>query len=75
MAIEITAGGTIVTGEDIKKFRLLALRSAMKIEINTGMRASRSNPFAIVKKEFGIKARTKQRVYDEFCKMIDSGVM
>lgn len=40
MAIETTEGGTMVTGEHVGLFRLLALKSALALEINTSMKAS-----------------------------------
>lgn len=42
MAIEnIPGGGTVITGEDIPVFALITLASALALEINTGMQASR----------------------------------
>jgi hypothetical protein len=63
-------GGTLITGNSVLAFRLLALRQAMNFELKTGMKMSRINPFPIVRKEFGIKARNKQAVYDQFCELL-----
>lgn len=42
MAIEnLPGGGTVVTGEDINTYRLLALAHAAALEITTGLKATR----------------------------------
>lgn len=42
MAIEeLPGGGTVITGDDIPVFQLLALAHAAALEINTTLRASR----------------------------------
>jgi hypothetical protein len=68
MAIEITpTGATIITGEHIAVYRMLALRSMMRLEVKTGMKAtSRGNPFKAVREEFGITARKKELVLAQF---------
>ena len=68
MAFEnLPGGGTIVTGEaDIQLARLFALRSALGLEIRTGMkRSSRGrSTMAIVQSIEGITtAKTKAKVY------------
>ena len=57
----------VFTGDAIRKFRLIALKHAMKLELDTGMRAtSRMNVWQIVRKEFGIPDRNRQVVYTKF---------
>jgi hypothetical protein len=53
----------------IEGFRLLALRSAMKMEVRYGLKAtsrSKGNPFKIAKLEYGIKGRTKEEIFNNF---------
>jgi hypothetical protein len=53
----------------IEGFRLLALRSAMKMEVRYGFKAtsrSKGNPFKIAKLEYGIKGRTKEEIFNNF---------
>ena len=69
MAIETSAGGTMITGSDIQTFRLLAFKKAMEIELKTGMKASRVCPFKAARQQFGISARSKQKVYEQFCSL------
>lgn len=40
MAVESGDWGTLITGNDIERFRLISLRSGFRTEINTGMRMS-----------------------------------
>lgn len=55
MGIEHTAGGTFVTGKGIALFRLIALKSALKLE-SVGLRASRGvNARKLAKAETGLK--------------------
>ena len=53
------------TPEKIQFFRLLALKSALKIEIKTGMRKRGRSAYAIIKGEFGFKGN-KKRVLQQF---------
>jgi hypothetical protein len=50
MAIEVTAGGTIVTGEHVELYRLLALKSALKLEMK-GMKRRGRSVYSILKSE------------------------
>jgi hypothetical protein len=58
----------ITKPDDISTFRLLALRSGLKLEIR-GMRRSGRSCYAIIKKEFGLKG-TKQEVLEQFDEML-----
>ena len=63
------AGIMLDTPVKIEGFRLLALRSAMKMEVRYGLKAtsrSKGNPFKIAKLEYGIKGRTKEEIFNNF---------
>lgn len=68
MAIEVTStGAMMITGEHIGLYRLLTLKHAMQLEIKTGMKASRGfNPFKIARDEFGITAKKKELVLEQY---------
>ena len=54
----------VITGErNIAMFRLLTLRSALKLEI-LGMKHSQGSVYALVKREFGFRGN-KQRVLEQ----------
>lgn len=56
---------TAITGQDnVNKVRLLALRSALKLEV-LGMGRRGQSVYSIIKQEFNIKG-SKQKVYDQF---------
>jgi len=50
MAIEVTAGGTVVTGEHVELYRLLALKAALKLEMK-GMKRRGRSVYSILKAE------------------------
>jgi hypothetical protein len=67
--------GIMLTGQGIEAFRLLAMKSAMKLEVCHGIKAtsrSKGNPFKIAKLEYGVKGRTNKEVYENFCKLLES---
>ena len=53
------------TPEKIQFFRMLALKSALKLEINTSLRRRGRSSYAIIKEEFGFKGNRK-RVLRQF---------
>ena len=53
------------TPEKIQLFRLLALKSALQLEINTSLRRRGRSAYAIIKEEFGFKGN-KKRVLQQF---------
>ena len=53
---------------DVEFYRLLTLRSALKLEI-LGMSRRGQSVYALIKKEFGFKGN-KQKVYDQIDKHI-----
>ena len=56
------------TPEAIDRFRLRALRGALKMEI-FGMKRRGRSAYSIIKKEFGLKGN-KQSVLEQFEKLI-----
>jgi|TARA_R100000005_G_C4924995_1_gene156545 hypothetical protein len=63
-------GTLISTPEDINKFRLLTLKSALKLEI-VGMRRRGRSAYTIIKQEFNLKG-SKTKVLEQFEKLIES---
>ena len=65
----------MITGEDnIKKFRLIALKHALDLEIKTGMRIHRGRTaYSIIKNEFNLKGN-KQNVLNQFTKLVEERV-
>ena len=67
--------GIVFVGQAVESFRLLAMKSAMKLEVCHGIKAtsrSKGNPFKIAKLEYGVKGRTNKEVYENFCKLLES---
>ena len=61
----------IDTPERINMFRMLTLKSGLKLEI-AGMRMNRGRTaYSIIKEEFGLKG-SKQKVLDQFISLIDN---
>jgi hypothetical protein len=62
---------TVVSGEkQTRMYRLLSMKHALKLETK-GMKMSRGiSVFSMVKREFGFRG-SKERVYDQFVKMVD----
>lgn len=56
----------------IEAFRLSTLIRALKLEVNTGMKASRIQPLKVAKRDYGIKARTKIDAIKELQEILDS---
>ena len=50
--------------EDINAGRILALKGALKIEVNTGLRRRGRSAYSIIKEEFGFKGN-KARVLSQ----------
>ena len=65
----------MITGEDnIKKFRLIALKHALDLEIKTGMKVSRGRTaYSIIKNEFNLKGN-KQKVLNQFTKLMEERI-
>lgn len=54
---------------EIRMFRLLALRSALKLEL-LGMKHSKGSVYTRVKREFGLRGN-KKSVYTQFCEFVE----
>lgn len=67
MAVEHGPGGTIYTGEDIHKYRIVTLARMMACELR-GLRLKPYSVTARVKKEFGLTGSNRS-VYEQFCRM------
>ena len=63
------SGAVVITGTDIDKYRMLVLRSALKLEA-VGLRRRGRSVTSIVRTEFGIKARRTTSVLREFEDML-----
>jgi hypothetical protein len=62
--------GTLRGTEQIDRYRLQTLKSALRLEL-LGMARRGTSVYSIVKKEFGFKGN-KQKVYDQLCEYIDN---
>jgi len=72
MPIEISdsTGAMSITGDGISLYRLLALRSALSMEMK-GLRMSRRfSAYATIKREFGLKG-SREKVYQQFSQLVD----
>jgi hypothetical protein len=58
------------TPEQINSYRMICLEKGLKLELK-GLRLTRGRTcYSIIKEEFGLKGN-KQRVYDQFTKMME----
>jgi hypothetical protein len=63
-------GAVMVTGkESISLFRLTALKGMLGLEVR-GMKRRGQSIYSVVKGEFNLKGN-KQKVYDQFCKLVE----
>lgn len=65
MTVEVTGGGTVITGEHIALFRLFALRGALRLE-TLGMKRRGRPASVIVREVTGLKTRDKKKLLAEF---------
>lgn len=79
---EVLPGGTVVASgaPAVDRMRVIVILQALKLEADTGMkmtsRKKAPSPLTIVRKEFGIKAKTTRDAYIKFrAKMIEHGVI
>ena len=69
----MTEGPVVIdTPDGIAFFRLLQLRGALRIEINTGMRMSRGSVLAAVNRQFGTSFKRKQAALDYLNELIET---
>lgn len=73
MAIERTAGGSVIyTGPDVNRYRLVAIKSALRLEA-AGMRVARNgSALAAAKEVSGIKARTAAQMLPLYTTWLDA---
>jgi uncharacterized protein (DUF2141 family) len=66
---DIGGGGTIVTGAaSINLVRMTALKGMLRLEL-VGMKRRGQSVYSIIKREYNFKGN-KQKVFDQFCKLI-----
>lgn len=66
-------GATVVEGRQaIEKLRLFTIRKAMELELLHGLKACRISPFRVAREQYGIEGRAKQKVYEGFCKYLQT---
>jgi hypothetical protein len=65
MAIERTEGGTMITGPDIHRTRLIALRGRLKLE-TLGLHFKGRPSSVIIRELTGLKARNKLKLLAEY---------
>lgn len=58
--IEMSDGGTMITGEDIQTYRVMTVRRALILKIDTGMSLTRVSPLAVAQRD-GITVRRTNR--------------
>ncbi len=61
--------GFVATGAGVSMVRLVALKSALKLE-TLGLGRRGRSVYSIVKQEFGLKGN-KKAVYEQFCKLVE----
>lgn len=62
---------TVITGENINKFRAAMLLKGLEVELR-GMRLTSRAPscYSIIKREYGLKGN-KQKVYEQFKALLE----
>jgi hypothetical protein len=66
MAVENTLDGVMITGDDIGRYRLLTLKTGLKIEtLGLRLTSRHRSCYSIIKEEFGLKGN-KKRVLEQF---------
>lgn len=65
MAIEITASGTTITGDDVDLYRIMTIRRGLKFEIKTGMKMTRFSMLAAANDIMGTSHRTKRKAFED----------
>lgn len=64
MITQHSDGMVVITGDDVGRYRLLTLRSALKLEV-LGMTHSGGSVCAVIKREFNLKGN-KAKVLAQF---------
>lgn len=71
--VDMNNGTAITTPEGIAAFRLATIIRALEFEVQTGMKMSRVSALAAAKRDYGIKARTKQAAIVELRAIQEGG--
>jgi hypothetical protein len=62
---------TVITGDDTILFSIIALESALRLEVKTGMKMGNGRTaYSIVKDRYGLKGN-KQRVLEQFNQIVN----
>jgi hypothetical protein len=64
-------GFILTTPEQMQMWRLLSVRSMLRLEVTTGMRHSRGSVLKVAQREYGCKSRTKKGAIEELTALID----
>lgn len=70
MAIETHEGCTVITGEHIELYRMLALKGALSLELRGMKHSSGYSAYAAAKKIYGLQGG-RIKVYHSLIKLID----
>jgi hypothetical protein len=57
----------VVTGDDVRRFQVLAQKHAMRLELATGMTHSGGSIVARIRRHYGFKG-SRLSVYQQFCR-------
>ena len=61
----------VLEGDDVMLFSIIALESALRLEVKTGMKMSNGRTaYSIVKDRYGLKG-SKQRVLEQFNQIVN----
>tara|TARA_R110000822_G_scaffold17335_3_gene58480 strand:- start:2758 stop:2973 length:216 start_codon:yes stop_codon:yes gene_type:complete len=63
---------TLTTPDEIKMYRLLTLRSMLRLELHGMSRRGRS-AYAIIKEEFNLRG-SKQKVFDAYNAIVEAAI-
>jgi hypothetical protein len=70
MAVEHHEGGTTITGGDIERLRLVALRGRLRLEV-AGLRFNGRPSAVIIREATGLTTRNKAKLLLEFDQWLD----
>ena len=71
LAITRTPGGTVIfTGADVERYRLITIKSALRLEA-AGMRRRGPSALALAREVSGLKARTAAEMLPQFVAWLD----
>jgi hypothetical protein len=67
----LPGGGWMATGEGVDLFRLVAIRSALRFEVKTGMKMTRQSALKAANAALGTTYRRKQQALDHLDSLLD----